>query len=107
MWSAKAGVDTRGRGLSRILIPSPDSMDHEGHYADAFYVEAGQCFRMIMSTNSGSQGSPTHCPEPIEWHNRVQDRAGKWPKLESCAGHAGDLTDTRRIRDSAPLHPGR
>ena len=72
-------------------------MDHEGYYADAFFVAPGRCFRMVTSTEPGSQGSPDHCPEPIEWRGRFQDRTGKWYRLESCDGHRADLDPVQRV----------
>jgi hypothetical protein len=75
-------------------------MDHESHYAEAFYVEAGQCFRMIISPNPGSQGSPTHCPNPVEFTGLFQDGTGKQHVVWSCIDHAGDLSDWKRVSAS-------
>jgi hypothetical protein len=66
-------------------------MDHEGYYAEAFYPEPGQCFRMVSSS---TQGSPVLCPKPVEFRGRFQDGRGKWYDVWSCIDHAGDLVKT-------------
>jgi hypothetical protein len=64
-------------------------MDHIGYYAEAFYPEPGQCFRMVSSS---TQGAPVLCPSPVEFRGRFQDGRGKWHEVWSCIHHAGDLT---------------
>jgi hypothetical protein len=86
-------------------------MDHEGYYAQAFYVEPGQCFRMVISPKPGSQGSPIHCPDPVEFQGRFQDGTGKWHEVWACKEHAADLPFWKRVSasitdiSSAPKSP--
>ena len=72
-------------------------MDHEGYYAEAFFPEPGQCFRMVSSS---THGSPILCPNPVEFRGRFQDGTGKWHEVWSCIDHAGDLTDWKRVSAS-------
>jgi hypothetical protein len=72
-------------------------MDHEGYYAEAFYPEPGQCFRMVSSS---THGAPALCPSPVEFRGRFQDGRGKWHDVWSCIDHAGDLTDWKRVSAS-------
>jgi hypothetical protein len=44
-------------------------VDHTGHYAEAFAVMPGQCFRMVQG-KAGQQGAPTHCPDPVEYRGK-------------------------------------
>jgi len=76
------------------------SLDHTERYSDSFSVQPGHCFRLIASSVSARQGSPTQCDEPVEYQGRFKHRTGKWHQVESCAGHAGDLTDWKRISAS-------
>ena len=57
------------------------------HYAEAFYVEPGRCWRMVYEPDGS--GRPTHCPEPVEWRGRYRNRQG-WHVVDSCDGHADD-----------------
>jgi hypothetical protein len=75
-------------------------MDHAEPYAESFSVQPGHCFRLITSPVAGSKASPNHCDIPVEFQGRFKDKAGKWHKVESCIGHAGDLTDRKRISAS-------
>jgi len=72
-------------------------MDHEGYYADAFFVAPGRCFRMVTSTEPGSQGSPDHCPEPIEWRGRFQVRTGGEVDALVADEHAIARDDLRHV----------
>ena len=44
-------------------------MDHKNYYAEAFFVEPGQCFRMVRSS---THGAPTHCPKPVEFQGQFR-----------------------------------
>jgi hypothetical protein len=71
-------------------------MDHVDHYAEAFTVIPGQCFRMIQG-KAGQQGAPTHCPDrPIYW-GRFRDSKQKSHDVEACEDHATDLYEWHRI----------
>ena len=90
-----------------------ESMDHEGYYAEAFYVEPGKCFRRVTSSKAGSKGSPIHCPEPVEFTGIFQDGKGKWHTVWACFDHAGDISEWKRVSasvtdiSSAPRSPFR
>jgi hypothetical protein len=75
-------------------------MDHEGYYAEAFYIEPGKCFRMVINPNPGSQGSPTHCPKPVEFTGIFQDAKGKCHTVWSCTDHVGDVAEWKRVSAS-------
>jgi len=65
------------------------------HYAEAFYVEPGRCWRMVTTDR---QGMPTHCPEPVEWRGRFKNRQG-WHVVDSCDGHVDDkLVGVKRVQ---------
>jgi hypothetical protein len=51
-------------------------VDHVDHYAESFSVGPDQCFRMVISADSGSQGAPTHCPNHVEIAGRFEDAKG-------------------------------
>ncbi len=46
------------------------------HYAEAFYLTTGQCFRLILAEDG--TGHAQHCPYITEWRGRFRDNAGKW-----------------------------
>jgi hypothetical protein len=64
------------------------------HYAEAFFVEAGQCWRMVTTER---QGMPAHCAEPVEWRGRTKDGRGRWHVVWSCSGHADELVGAKRL----------
>jgi hypothetical protein len=41
---------------------------------------------------------PDHCPEPPTWQGRFRAKDGGWYQVDACDGHAGVLTDRRRLR---------
>ena len=57
------------------------------HYAEAFQVEPGHCWRMIYRPDGS--GRPMFCPEPVEWRGRYRNRQG-WHVVDSCHGHVDD-----------------
>jgi hypothetical protein len=68
-------------------------VEEKNYYAEAFFVQPGQCFRMVHS----GVGHAMHCPAPVEWHGRFQDGTRKWHEVGSCVWHREDLTDWRPI----------
>jgi hypothetical protein len=57
------------------------------HYAEAFAIVPGRCFRMVQLPGVGH---PFHCVEPVAWHGRF--RAGdRQYRVDACDGHASDL----------------
>jgi hypothetical protein len=61
------------------------------HYAEAFCVKPGQCFRFVHAGTGHAQ----HCPEPVVRRAPFVDRAGKRWTVDACAEHAGDLDRAR------------
>jgi hypothetical protein len=66
----------------------------EPHYAEAFFVQRGRCFRLISQPNA--HGQPDHCPAPVAYHGIFTDRSGRRHQVDSCAGHAHDLEEPGR-----------
>jgi hypothetical protein len=54
------------------------------HYAEAFYVAPGQCFRFVHN----GVGHAKHCPEPVLSHGVFTDKTGKRWQVEACQEHA-------------------
>ncbi len=79
-------------------------MPQLAHYAEAFYLTTGQCFRLILAEDG--TGHAQHCPYITEWRGRFQDGAGKWHTVESCDGHRGDLHAIQRVASSTPIRSG-
>ncbi len=76
-------------------------MDHERHCAETFYIEPGTCFAWLLSAKPGSQGSPTHCPKPVEFQGKFQDGTGKWHK--AWAASTKPLTYRKGVAVSANI----
>jgi hypothetical protein len=62
------------------------------HYAEAFYVEVGQCFRFVHS----GVGHAAHCREPVVQRGEFIDGTGKRWQVDACAEHAEGLRDDAR-----------
>ena len=58
------------------------------HYAEAFYVQPGQCFRFVHN----AVGHAKHCPEPVVSRGTFTDRTGKRWQVEACRKHAKKST---------------
>jgi hypothetical protein len=65
------------------------------HYAEAFALLPGRCFRMVHAEDG--TGHAQHCPYITEWRGRFQDGAGKWWTVKACDGHRADLDAVQRI----------
>ena len=59
------------------------------HYAEAFYVAPGQCFRFVHN----GVGHAKHCPEPVVSRGQFTDRTGKRWQVEACREHAEEPND--------------
>ncbi len=68
------------------------------HYANAFTVTPGQCFRMVIANEAGH---PTHCPEPVTVRGRWRSAANKVYRVDACDGHADEL-DAAVARPAPP-----
>jgi hypothetical protein len=89
-----------GTSFARAVTPGPYPvrMDHQGHYAEAFCPLLGRCFRLVCSDVAGAQGSPHHCPLPVESFGRFRDSRGRWHEVEACSIHDADIEDRIPIR---------
>lgn len=58
------------------------------HYAEAFSVQPGRCFRFVHA----GAGHAKHCPEPVVGHGQFVDGNGKQWQVDACAEHAEELT---------------
>jgi hypothetical protein len=61
------------------------------HYAEAFSVELGQCFRFVHA----GTGHARHCPRPVVCRGRFVDRAGNYWTVDACSEHLSGLDDPR------------
>ena len=59
------------------------------HYAEAFFVAPGQCFRFVHN----GVGHAQHCPEPLVSRGTFTDRMGKRWQVEACREHAEEPND--------------
>ena len=59
------------------------------HYAEAFYVAPGQCFRFVHS----GVGHAKHCPDPVVSRGQFTDKTGKRWQVEACREHADEPND--------------
>jgi hypothetical protein len=58
------------------------------HYANAFTINPGRCFRMIRLAGVGH---PHHCHEPVAWHGRFRAADNRLYRVDACEGHADEL----------------
>jgi hypothetical protein len=58
------------------------------HYAEAYFVEPGQCFRFVHN----GVGHANHCPEPVVARGQFIDGAGKRWRVDACSSHARELS---------------
>ena len=58
-----------------------------GHYAEAFAVIPGRCFRF---THAGT-GHARHCPGRVVTTGTFRDGTGKRYRVEACGEHRGEL----------------
>ena len=54
------------------------------HYAEAFSVQPGQCFRFVHN----GVGHAKHCPAPATRHGTFVDGKGKRWEVDTCDEHA-------------------
>jgi len=58
-------------GLLRAALGHAAQM---AHYAEAFTLLPGRCFRMVTDPEPPRQGQPTHCDTPVVWRGRFRTR---------------------------------
>ncbi len=68
--------------------PPPGIFSLMTHYAEAFYVAPGQCFRFVHN----GVGRAAHCREPVARRGLFVDGKGKRWTVDACAEHADGLT---------------
>lgn len=68
------------------------------HYAEAFTVLPGRCFRMVTDPDPARRGQPTHCGEPVVWRGRFRTPGEKTYGVDACEGHGDDLTHRTAAR---------
>jgi len=68
------------------------------HYAEAFAVAPGRCWRLVEDDNGTTR--PSHCHVPVVWRGTYRTAEGEVFKVASCDGHADGLTDARRARSA-------
>jgi hypothetical protein len=78
--------------------PSPPwcKLDAVAHYADAFTILPGRCFRMVTDPEPRRLGHPDHCDEPVVWRGRFRTRGERVYRVDACEGHGGELTHRTR-----------
>lgn len=69
-----------------------------GHYAEAFTVAPGRCFRMV--TKPHADGQPTHCENVVAWSGSFRAGDGRRYRVQACDGHADELADKRPVRSA-------
>ncbi|MGA8726815.1 MAG: hypothetical protein WB565_17410 [Acidimicrobiales bacterium] len=58
------------------------------HYAEAFYVEPGTCFRF----RHNGVGHAAHCRKPVVARGQFIDGSGKRWRVDACEEHAEELS---------------
>jgi hypothetical protein len=58
------------------------------HYAEAFTLSPGRCFRMVQLPGVGH---PAHCSQPIAWHGRFRAADKRLYRVDACEDHADEL----------------
>jgi len=58
------------------------------HYANAFTIEPGRCFRMVQQVGVGH---PAHCPGPVTTRGRWRSAAEQLFRVDACDDHAREL----------------
>ena len=64
------------------------------HYAEAFSVDAGRCFRYV--DKPGCVGQPMRCRAPVAGRVRFRDGRGRPWTVDACVEHAGELVSAQR-----------
>ena len=66
------------------LTTAADPRSPAAHYANAFTIETGRCFRMVQLPGAGH---PMHCPEPATTHGPWRSGADQLNRVDACDGH--------------------
>lgn len=67
------------------------------HYANAFTLIPGRCFRMIIDPDPLRRGQPTHCEGPVVWRGRFCTTGEDVCRVDACDEHGDELTHATRI----------
>jgi hypothetical protein len=76
------------------------------HYAEAFKVLSGHCFRMVTDPEPLRRGQPTHCAELVRWRGRFRTRGERVYRVDACEGHGDELTHRTNIMSKSPGSQG-
>ena len=91
--SATPAMRHPGRHAHRLA-----SFDPVAHYAEAFYVEPGTCFRF----RHNGVGHAVHRREPVVAKGQFIDGSGKRWWFDACEEHADELSGTVVWRTARP-----
>ena len=69
----------------------------EAHYAEAFTLIPGRCFRMVTDPESRRRGQPIHCEESVVWRGRFLTRGEDVYRVDACGEHGDELMHRTRI----------
>jgi len=61
------------------------------HYAEAFTLLPGRCFRMVTDPEPRRQGQPTHCDAAVVWRGRFRTGGEDVYGVDACDEHGGEL----------------
>ena len=78
-------------------------MSEAPHYAEAFSLIPGRCFRFVSHQEAGG---PNHCPEPPTWLGAFRVKGGRRYAVEACDGHRASLEHGRRSLPSTGAQTG-
>lgn len=63
------------------------------HYAEAFAVIPGRCFRFVHS----GVGHASHCREPVVRWGEFVDRKGRRHAVETCLEHGDEISSRKPV----------
>ena len=68
------------------------------HYAEAFSIQPGRCFRFVGK----GVGHAAHCREPVVARGTFVDGNGRRWEVDACEGHREELEHVEGGRDRPP-----
>jgi hypothetical protein len=68
------------------------------HYADAFTIIPGRCFRMVHDPDPRHRGQPIFCREPVVWRGRLYTAGKNVYRVDSCETHSDELINCTPIQ---------
>ncbi len=67
------------------------------HYAEAFTLSPGRCFRMVTDPEPRRRGQPAHCEQPVVSRGSFGTAGSAVYRVDACAIHRDDLTHRRAV----------